>query len=57
LGANENKGKLKVKAEKDGKKPTWPPQASRTKEQKSEALPITKKKVAGKQKQNKKGIC
>ncbi|PKK68717.1 hypothetical protein RhiirC2_781891 [Rhizophagus irregularis] len=46
LSSLEIKVSLKenVKAEKDGKKPTWPPQASKTKDQKSEALSITKKK-------------
>ncbi|GBC21725.2 hypothetical protein GLOIN_2v1763880 [Rhizophagus irregularis DAOM 181602=DAOM 197198] len=55
LSSLEIKVSLKenVKAEKDGKKPTWPPQASKTKEQKSEALSITKKsgwKIKTKQK-------
>ncbi|POG80938.1 hypothetical protein GLOIN_2v1763880 [Rhizophagus irregularis DAOM 181602=DAOM 197198] len=59
LSSLEIKVSLKenVKAEKDGKKPTWPPQASKTKEQKSEALSITKKsgwKIKTKQKRMKK---
>uniref|UniRef100_U9ULB7 Uncharacterized protein n=1 Tax=Rhizophagus irregularis (strain DAOM 181602 / DAOM 197198 / MUCL 43194) TaxID=747089 RepID=U9ULB7_RHIID len=57
LSSLEIKVSLKENAEKDGKKPTWPPQASKTKEQKSEALSITKKsgwKIKTKQKRMKK---